>query len=101
MPLAGALLYIGQTGDAVLGGVALFAMALGMGVPLLLVGLSANTLLPKSGPWMEAVKQAFGVILLGTALWLVAPVLPAALVILTCVGVWATQLTVTSAEAAL
>jgi thiol:disulfide interchange protein DsbD len=79
-PLAGALLYIGQTGDAVLGGVALFAMALGMGVPLLLVGLSANTLLPKSGPWMEAVKQAFGVILLSTALWLVAPVLPAALV---------------------
>ncbi|HET7775412.1 MAG TPA: protein-disulfide reductase DsbD, partial [Azospira sp.] len=79
-PLAGALLYIGQTGDAVLGGAALFAMALGMGVPLLLVGLSATTLLPRSGPWMEAVKKAFGVILLGTALWLVAPVLPAALV---------------------
>lgn len=79
-PLAGALLYIGQTGDALLGGAALFAMALGMGVPLLLVGLSAGTLLPKSGPWMEAVKKAFGVILLGTALWLVAPVLPPALV---------------------
>ena len=79
-PLAGALLYIGQSGDAVLGGVALFAMALGMGVPLLLVGLSATTLLPRSGPWMEAVKKAFGVILLGTALWLVSPVLPAALV---------------------
>ncbi len=79
-PLAGALLYIGQSGDAVLGGAALFAMALGMGVPLLLVGLSATTLLPKSGPWMEAVKKAFGVILLGTALWLVSPVLPAALV---------------------
>jgi len=84
-PLAGALLYIGQSGDAVLGGAALFAMALGMGVPLLLVGLSANTLLPKSGPWMEAVKKAFGVILLGTALWLVSPVLPAALVM----AVWA------------
>ncbi|MBP7488251.1 MAG: protein-disulfide reductase DsbD [Azospira sp.] len=79
-PLAGALLYIGQSGDAVLGGAALFAMALGMGVPLLLVGLSATTLLPRSGPWMEAVKKAFGVILLGTALWLVSPVLPAALV---------------------
>ncbi|MDE2583843.1 MAG: protein-disulfide reductase DsbD, partial [Betaproteobacteria bacterium] len=79
-PLAGALLYIGQTGDALLGGSALFAMALGMGVPLLLVGLSAGTLLPKSGPWMEAVKKAFGVILLSTALWLVAPVLPPALV---------------------
>ncbi len=79
-PLAGALLYIGQSGDAVLGGAALFAMALGMGVPLLLVGLSATTLLPRSGPWMEAVKKAFGVILLGTALWLVSPVLPEALV---------------------
>lgn len=78
-PLAGALLYIGQSGDAVLGGAALFAMALGMGVPLLLLGLSAHTLLPKSGPWMEAVKKAFGVILLATALWLLAPVLPAAL----------------------
>jgi thiol:disulfide interchange protein DsbD len=63
-PLAGALLYIGQTGDAVLGGAALFCLGLGMGVPLLAVGLSAGTLLPKSGPWMEAVKKAFGVILL-------------------------------------
>ncbi|SDG51753.1 protein-disulfide reductase DsbD [Propionivibrio dicarboxylicus] len=77
-PLAGALLYIGQTGDAVLGGTALFTMALGMGVPLLLVGLSAGTLLPKAGPWMESVKKAFGFILLGTALWLVSPFLPPA-----------------------
>ena len=69
-PLAGALLYIGQTGDAVLGGAALFAMGLGMGAPLLAVGLSAGTLLPKSGPWMEAIKKAFGVILLATAVWL-------------------------------
>jgi thiol:disulfide interchange protein DsbD len=76
-PLAGALLYIGQTGDAVFGGVALFVMALGMGVPLLLVGLSAGTLLPKAGAWMEAVKKAFGVLLLATAVWLLAPVLPA------------------------
>ena len=75
-PLAGALLYIGQTGDAVLGGAALFAMGLGMGAPLLAVGLSAGTLLPKSGPWMEAIKKAFGVILLATAVWLVAPVIP-------------------------
>ena len=75
-PLAGALLYIGQTGDALLGGIALFCMALGMGVPLLAVGLSAGTLLPKSGAWMEAVKKAFGVLLLATALWLVAPVIP-------------------------
>ena len=75
-PLAGALLYIGQTGDALLGGTALFALALGMGTPLLAVGLSAGTLLPKSGPWMEAVKKAFGVILLATAVWLISPVIP-------------------------
>ncbi|QLH49681.1 MAG: protein-disulfide reductase DsbD [Candidatus Accumulibacter cognatus] len=75
-PLAGALLYIGQTGDAVLGGAALFAMGLGMGVPLLVVGMSAGTLLPKSGAWMEAIKKTFGVILLATAVWLVSPVLP-------------------------
>jgi thiol:disulfide interchange protein DsbD len=78
-PLAGALLYIGQTGDALLGGLALFCMALGMGVPLLVVGLSAGTLLPKSGPWMETVKKAFGFILLATALWLVSPVIPVAI----------------------
>ena len=77
-PLAGALLYIGQTGDAVLGGLALFCMALGMGVPLLLVGLSAGSLLPRSGSWMEAVKKAFGVILLATALWIVSPLIPIA-----------------------
>ena len=76
-PLAGALLYIGQTGDAVLGGAALFLMALGMGVPLLIVGLSAGTLLPKAGAWMEAVKKGFGVLLLATAVWLVSPVIPA------------------------
>jgi thiol:disulfide interchange protein DsbD len=75
-PLAGALLYIGQTHDAVLGGAALFVMGIGMGAPLLAVGLSAGTLLPKSGPWMEAVKKAFGVILLATAVWLVSPVIP-------------------------
>jgi len=77
-PLAGALLYIGQSGDALQGGLALFFMALGMGVPLLAVGLSAGSLLPKSGPWMIVVKKAFGVILLATALGLVAPVIPAA-----------------------
>lgn len=75
-PLAGALLYIGQTGDAVLGGAALFSMGIGMGAPLLAVGLSAGTLLPKSGAWMEAIKKAFGVVLLATALWIVSPLLP-------------------------
>ena len=77
-PLAGALLYIGQTGDAALGGAALFSMGIGMGVPLLAVGLSAGTLLPKSGAWMEAIKKAFGVVLLATALWIVSPLLPVA-----------------------
>ncbi len=77
-PLAGALLYIGQTGDALLGGVALFCLALGMGVPLLAVGLSAGTLLPKSGPWMDAVTKAFGVILLATAVWIISSLIPVA-----------------------
>jgi thiol:disulfide interchange protein DsbD len=75
-PLAGALLYIAQTKDAALGGAALFAMALGMGAPLILVGVFSRSLLPKAGPWMEAVKKFFGVIMLATALWLVTPVIP-------------------------
>ncbi|MDO8464783.1 MAG: protein-disulfide reductase DsbD [Gallionella sp.] len=75
-PLAGALLYIGQTHDAVLGGVALFALALGMGAPLLLIGTSAGVLLPKAGAWMEAVKRFFGVMLLALAIWIVQPLLP-------------------------
>ncbi|QLQ26615.1 MAG: protein-disulfide reductase DsbD [Dechloromonas sp.] len=75
-PLAGALLYIGQTGDAVLGGTALFVMALGMGAPLIAVGTAGGSLLPKTGPWMEGVKKGFGVLLLATAIWLVSPVIP-------------------------
>ncbi|MDP2823308.1 MAG: protein-disulfide reductase DsbD [Sulfuritalea sp.] len=75
-PLAGALLYIAQTGDAVLGGTALFVMSLGMGAPLLLVGAFSRSLLPKSGPWMEGVNKFFGVLMLATALWLVSPVIP-------------------------
>jgi thioredoxin:protein disulfide reductase len=75
-PLAGALLYISQTGDVVLGAAALFAMAWGMGVPLLIVGGSAGSLLPKAGPWMEGVKRLFGMLLLGTAWWMLIPLLP-------------------------
>ena len=75
-PLAGALLYIGQTGDAVFGGVALFVMAIGMGAPLIAVGIAGGSLLPKTGAWMEGVKKAFGVLLLATAVWLVSPVMP-------------------------
>ncbi|MCL6555060.1 MAG: protein-disulfide reductase DsbD [Burkholderiales bacterium] len=75
-PLAGALLYIGQTRDVWLGGSALFAMALGMGVPLLLVGVAGGALLPRAGAWMNAVKAFFGVMLLGVAIWLISPVIP-------------------------
>lgn len=74
-PLAGALLYISQTRDLVLGGSALFVMALGMGVPLLLLGVSAGALLPRSGAWMESIKQFFGVLLLAVAIWLISPVI--------------------------
>ena len=74
-PLAGALLYISQTRDVALGGAALFTMALGMGIPLLVVGVSEGALLPKSGPWMVRVKQIFGVLLLAVALWIIWPVL--------------------------
>lgn len=75
-PLASALLYISQTRNVLIGGAALFSMAMGMSVPLILVGLSAGTFLPKAGKWMESVKQLFGVMMLAMALWLVAPVLP-------------------------
>ena len=75
-PLAGALLYIGQTGNGLLGGTLLFAMAFGMGIPLLAMGASAGTLAIKTGPWMEAIKKAFGFILLATAWWVLSPVLP-------------------------
>lgn len=77
-PLAGALLYIGQTHNVWLGGIALFAMAMGMGMPLLALGLSAGTLLPKAGAWMTTVRNSFGVVMLGMAIWLVSPVIPPA-----------------------
>src|SRR5258707_5056641 len=86
-PLAGALLYISQTRDALLGGTALFSMAIGMGVPLVLVGVSEGVLLPRSGQWMHAVRQFFGVLLLAVAIWIVAPVIPAAAQMLLWAGV--------------
>ena len=75
-PLAGALLYISQTGNALLGGTALFFMGLGFGVPLLVIGASAGSLLPRAGPWMEKVKQVFGVIMAGVAIWFLERVIP-------------------------
>lgn len=89
-PLAGALLYIGQTHDVVLGGVALFALSLGMGVPLLVLGASAGAILPKSGPWMNAVRNLFGVVMLAMAVWLIGPVIPAPLQL----GLWSALLIV-------
>ena len=78
-PLAGALVYLSQTRDVVLGGSALFALAAGMSVPLLLIGASAGALLPRTGAWMNEVKRFFGVLLLGVALWTVQSVLPGSL----------------------
>jgi thiol:disulfide interchange protein DsbD len=86
-PLAGALVYISQTRDVVLGGTALFAMAGGMSVPLLLVGLSAGALLPRAGEWMKYVKLVFGVMLLAVAVWMVSPVVPTPMVMLLSAGV--------------
>lgn len=78
-PLAGALLYISKTHDVILGGVALFSLSLGMGTPLLLIGASAGSLLPKVGSWMNAVRNLFGVLMLAVALWLISPIIPVSL----------------------
>ena len=75
-PMAGAVLYIGHAGDALRGGLALFAMGFGMGVPLLVLGASSGRLLPRVGPWMDAVQQAAGVVLLGVAAYLLERVFP-------------------------
>ncbi|MFO1394553.1 MAG: protein-disulfide reductase DsbD [Steroidobacteraceae bacterium] len=75
-PLVGALVVIGQSGDVVRGGLALFALAMGMGAPLLAVGASAGQLLPKAGPWMDGIKAAFGVMMLGVAVWMASRILP-------------------------
>ena len=81
-PLAGALIYIGQTGDAVIGGFALFMMAMGMGLPLLVVGTSAGKLLPRAGAWMGRAKVVFGFIMLGVSIWLLERILPGAVILL-------------------
>lgn len=75
-PLAGALVYISQTKDVWIGALALFCMACGMSVPLLLTGVSAGGLLPRAGSWMNGVKKFFGVMLIAVAVWMVSPVLP-------------------------
>lgn len=75
-PLAGVLLFISQTGDVVLGGSALFAMAWGQGLLLLVLGATSGALIPRAGPWMDGVKQFFGMLLLATAWWMLRPVVP-------------------------
>ena len=79
-PLVGALLYITQTQDWQLGGLALFALGMGMGMPLLLIGTSAGNILPRAGAWMDAVKSAFGIVLLAVAIWLLERFLPGAVI---------------------
>ncbi len=91
-PLVGALIYIAETGDAVLGGLALFALSMGMGTPLLAIGASAGKVLPKAGPWMDAVKAVFGVMLLGLGIWMLERVAPPVLTM----ALWAALLIVSA-----
>jgi thiol:disulfide interchange protein DsbD len=91
-PLVGALIYIAETGDAVLGGLALFSLSMGMGAPLLAIGASAGKVLPTAGPWMDAVKAVFGVLLLALGIWMLERVAPAALTM----ALWAALLIVSA-----
>ena len=77
-PLAGAVLYIGQSHDPVLGGAALFLLAMGMGVPLLVFGAAAGRGLPTNGPWMTTMQRIFGFVFLGLAVWMLSRILPGA-----------------------
>ncbi len=81
-PLAAALLYISQTGDAVLGGSTLFALGMGLGVPLLVLGASAGSLLPRAGYWMESVRRICGFVMVGVAVWFLGRILPGPLTVL-------------------
>ena len=75
-PLVGVLAYIGQTGDVILGTVALLALGIGMGIPLLLIGISADKILPKAGPWMVILERIFGFLMLGIAIWMLSRMIP-------------------------
>jgi len=91
-PLVGALIYISQTGDAVLGFLALFVMSLGMGIPLIIIGTSAGHLLPKADNWMETIKAVFGVMLLAVAIWMIERVIPGEITMI----LWASLLIVSA-----
>jgi len=84
-PLVGVLAYIGNTGDIVLGGTALLALGLGMGIPILIIGTSAGRFLPKTGAWMDVIKQLFGLMMLGLAIWMLARIWSAS----TILSLWA------------
>ena len=81
-PLAGALIYIGQSGNALLGGSALFVMSLGMGVPLLIIGTTAGKYMPRPGGWMQNITTLFGFIMLGVAIWMLSRIIPSAIAML-------------------
>jgi thiol:disulfide interchange protein DsbD len=81
-PLAAALIVIGASGSALLGGAALFALSMGMGIPLILFGISAGKLVPRAGPWMEAIKAVFGVGLLALAIWMLERIVQGPLILL-------------------
>lgn len=104
-PLVATLTVIGQTGDMLRGGIALFALSLGMGAPLLVVGASAGRLLPKAGPWMVAIKNAFGFMMLGLAIWMLSRILPGTVtlaltgVLIFMAGVWLGGLTTLGTDA--
>ncbi len=75
-PLVGVLAYIGQSGDVIKGAIALLALGVGMGIPLLLIGVSADRILPKAGPWMATIERLFGVMMLGVAIWMASRMVP-------------------------
>ena len=81
-PLIGALIYISQTNDVVIGGLSLFALGLGMGVPLMIIGTSAGKFLPKAGAWMDSVKAGFGIMMLALAIWMLDRILPSSIIVL-------------------
>lgn len=91
-PLAGALIFLGQHADPFLGGLALFALSIGMGIPLLIIGTSAGKLLPKAGDWMNAIKAVFGILLLALAIWMLERILPGWLILF----LWGSLLLVTA-----
>ena len=93
-PLIGALIYIADTGNPVTGGIALFALGIGMGLPLIAAGACAGHLLPRAGPWMRAVRAAFGVLLLGVAIWLLQRIVPVPVAM----ALWASLLIVTGVQ---